>query len=213
MSGSERIVNEDVRHRCHLARKLGIVLLLAGIKAGVLKQDHIAVLHSGCLRLRILTDGIGAERNADAEKLGETRGNGAQAVLRVDLALRLAHVGAEDDLRALRHQILDRRKRLNDTLVRGDLAVLLGYVEVAANEHALTCDVNVFDGLLVVGCHGFRLLLYECFYQPTHTIPHSCRLVKKEFMKIVKKKTEFLQKRGESLLQSGHDYDKMNTEP
>ena len=72
--------------------------------------------------------------------------------------VRLAHVGAENDLCAVVQQILDGRQSRHDALVARDLAVLQRDIEVAADENFLALDFNIFNGLLVV--HENTLLLY-----------------------------------------------------
>ena len=78
-----------------------------------------------------------------------------QAQLGLPLALGLAHVGAEDDLRAMVDEVLDGGQGGDDALVAGDLAVLQGDVEVAAAQHALAGHIDIADGFLVV-IHKFQ---------------------------------------------------------
>ena len=65
-------------------------------------------------------------------------------------SVRLAHMGAENDLCAVVQQIFDGRQSRNDALVARDLAILQRDVEVAADENFLALDFDVFNGLLVV---------------------------------------------------------------
>ena len=70
--------------------------------------------------------------------------------------MRLAHVRAQDHLRAVFHQILDGRQGAHDAVFVGDLAVLHRDVEIAADENALAFDIDIGNGHLV---HKSTLLL------------------------------------------------------
>jgi len=61
-------------------------------------------------------------------------------------------VGAGDDGRALLEQVLDGGQSRDDTLVAGDLAglLVLGNVEVAAQQDLFAFDVDIVNGFLVV---------------------------------------------------------------
>ena len=190
--GAEGVGNVHVGKRGEFLDEGIVVLLFTRIEPGVFKQDDLSVFQRGGFRLRVGTDRVGGERDLHAEQFGEPDGDGGQTVFRVDLPLRLAHMGAEDDLRALTHQVLDGGKRLDDPLVRGDDPVLLRDVEVAADEHALALDVNVFNGFLVVGCH-FRISFSDIelgFSKHSIIIYHIPGKSSRGRRKIVKKKTK-----------------------
>ena len=76
-----------------------------------------------------------------------------QLELLVKYVVGLAHVRAQDHHSALLLEVLDGRQSLYDSLLRGDHAVLNGYVEVATNQTLLAGNVDVFNILLVVS-HG-----------------------------------------------------------
>ena len=150
MRGAEGIVHEDVGHGGELLGKLGVVLRLALFKAGVLKQHHFAVLQGRGEGLCARPDDVLRHLDRLAQQLRQALCDDLEAQLRLDLALRLAHVGAEDDLRPVLDEIFDRRQRSDDTLVAGDDAALGGHVEVAAAKHALALYVDVFYRFFVV---------------------------------------------------------------
>ena len=61
-----------------------------------------------------------------------------------------AHVRAEDDFRAVLHQIFDGGQRADDTVFIGDRAVFHGHVEVTADENAFAFPIlDVFYGHFV----------------------------------------------------------------
>ena len=64
-------------------------------------------------------------------------------------AVRLAKMGAKNDLRAVFHQILNGGKSAHYTVVVRDNAVLHGHVEVAPDQAALALHVYVSYGFLV----------------------------------------------------------------
>ena len=150
MRGAEGIVDKDVSQRSQFLGQLRIVLRLALHVADVLQQHHVAVLERGGLCLGVLADDVGSHDDLLAQQLAQTVGDDLQGQLRLPLALGLAHMGAEDDARTVRDQILDGRQRGDDALIARDLAVLGGDVEVAAAEDSLALDVDVLNGFLVV---------------------------------------------------------------
>ena len=157
MRGAEGVVHENVSHGSELLGELGVVLGLALFKAGVLKQHDLDVLEGGGQRLCALAHDVLGHLDRLAQQLGQTVGHDLQAQLGLDLALGLAHVGAEADARAMLHAILDGRQRGNNALVARDFAVLGGDVKVAAAEHALTGNVDIFNRLLIVIHRGSSL--------------------------------------------------------
>ena len=58
-------------------------------------------------------------------------------------------MGAENDLRAVLHQIFNGGKRALNTIFVGDHAVFHGNVEVASHEDFLAFHVDVSYGFLV----------------------------------------------------------------
>ncbi len=78
----------------------------------------------------------------------------------VEHIVRLTHMGAQDDLRALFHQVPDGGESADDAVFIGDLAVLHRYVEIAADEDTLAFDVYIGDRLLVHCVYSFGFLFH-----------------------------------------------------
>ena len=150
VGGTEGIVHEHIRQGSQLLGQLRIVLGLALDEPGVLQQHDLARLQGGGLGLSIRACYVGSHDDLLAQQLGKPGSDHLQAQLFLPLALGLAHVGAEDDLGLVLHQILDGGQRGDDPLVGSDLAVLGGDVEVAAAQNALAGNVNILNRLLVV---------------------------------------------------------------
>ena len=146
-------------------------------EAEVLQQHDLAGLQRGGLGLGVLADGVGSEDHVLAQQLAQTLGDGSQGQLLEGLlpllagdvglvlalldllfhvALKgghgLAEVGAGNDGGAVVEQVLDGGEGGDDTLVAGDLAglLVLGNVEIAAEQDLLAFDVYIVDGLFVV---------------------------------------------------------------
>ncbi len=159
MGGAEGVVDEDIGQLSQLLAELGVVLGLALFKAGVFEQHDLAILELVSQTVRVLACNVLRHADLDAEQLAQTVGDDLQAQLGLKLALRLAHVGAQDDAGAVLAQIIDRRQSGDDALIRGDFAFLGGNVEVAAAEHPLAADIDVFNGFLVVVHRSSSIIL------------------------------------------------------
>ena len=72
-----------------------------------------------------------------------------QFELRVEHVVGLAHVRAEDHLRAVLHEVLDRGQRADDSVFVRDRPVLHRNVEVASDEDSLALYVYVFYRFLI----------------------------------------------------------------
>ena len=162
MHRAERVGNIHIRHGSKLLGELGIVLLLAGIKAGVLKQQDLARLERGGLRLGVGADGILGELDRLSEQLGKADGNALerQVGLGVGVLFGLAEMGADDQRGAVVQQILDRGQSGADALVVGDLVgrLVQRHIEVHAQQHFLAGKAHVADALLFV-IHILDLLI------------------------------------------------------
>ena len=152
MHGAEGVGHVQLRHSGQLLGKAGIVLLLAGIEAQVLQQQDLAAFQSGGLGLGVLAHDILGEDDLAAQQLTETLRHRGKAQLFLPLALGLAQMGTGDHRRALVQQVPDGGQRRHDALVTGDLAggLVLGYVEIAAQQDLLARYIHVHDGFLVV---------------------------------------------------------------
>ena len=153
MDGAERVGHIQLGHRGKLLGQLGIVLLLARLKADVLEQHGLAGLDLCRELLRIGADDVLGQLDLEAELLAQALGDRSKGVLHVVLSLRTAEVRAEDDRRAVVQQVADGRQRRVDTGFIGDVAFgVERHVKVAAHG-----NLNIFDGHFVE-VHGCSLL-------------------------------------------------------
>ena len=152
MHGAEGVGHIDVRHLRQLLSEVGAVLLLALVEAEILEQQDLARLQGRGLGLGVLSDDVLSKNDIHAQQLGKSLGHGSQAQALLPLALGLAQVGAGDDGSAVLKQILNGRQSGYDTLVARDLAglLVLGDVEIAAQEHFLALRIKIHDRLFVV---------------------------------------------------------------
>ncbi len=161
----------------HSLGQLGIVLGFALLKAGVLEKHNLAGLQRGGLGLGVGPHHIAGKDDILAQQLAQTlchrlHAQRFQSLLPllfgerggilalfglllgplVEAGLRLAQVGAGDNRRALVQEVLDGRQGRPDALVVGDGAggLVLGDVEVAAEQDLLALDVHVLDCFFVV---------------------------------------------------------------
>ena len=70
----------------------------------------------------------------------------------VELCFGLSEVGAGDHGRAVVEQVPNGRQRRHDTLIRSDRAglLVLGNVEIAAQQHLLTAHVYIANRFLII---------------------------------------------------------------
>ena len=151
MGRAERVVDEDVREGTEFFGEGSFVLGLFRSVTGVLKEDDVSVLHgsNGCFG--ILADHIVVCGEGDrlAQELCEADCDGSEGQFGLRFALRFAEVGAKDDLATVSNEFLDGRKRGDQTVLVGDLAVFQGDVEVTAYEDFLAFYVDIVNGFLV----------------------------------------------------------------
>ena len=177
MHRAEGVGHVDLRHGGHGLGKLRVVFGLAFFKAGVFQQQNLAGLQGGGFGLGVLAHHVGGHRDGLAQQLAQALGHGSQAQLRqgllplllgegsgvlalfgllldpfVKAGLGLAQVRAGDNGGALLQQVLNGGQGGHDALVAGDRAglLVLGDVEIAAQQHLFAGHLYVFDGLLVV---------------------------------------------------------------
>ena len=177
MDSTEGVGDIDLRHVGHSLGQLGIVLGLTLLKTGVLQQHDLAALEGSGLGLGVGAHHIGGHDDVLAQQLAQPLGNRGQsqglhgllplllgegggilALLGllfhplVKVGLGLAQVGAGDNRRALVQQVLDGGQSGTDALVvgNGTGGLVLGHVEIAAQEDLLALYVDILDSLLVV---------------------------------------------------------------
>ena len=152
MHGAEGVGDVQLRHGGKLPGKLRVVLLLPGVKAQILQQHDLAALQGRRLGLGVLAHDVLGEDDLLAQQLAQMLRHRAEGQAVLPLALGLAQVGAGDHRRPTLQQIPDGGKAGHDALVAGDRArfLVLGHVEVAAQQDLLACHVHVHDGFLIV---------------------------------------------------------------
>ena len=155
MGGGEGVVHVYVAELGELFDKGRIVLFLALMEAGVLQQQHVAVVHFGDCRGRSLADAVGAEGDRAVDDVRDRRGDGFQRIGLVRPALGPAEMRQQNDLAALVRDLRDGRRDALDARRIGHAPVLRRHVEVDAEEDAFSRDIGVVEGAERL-CH-FRL--------------------------------------------------------
>ena len=154
MHGAEGVGHIDLGQRGQFFGEFGIVLLLPGIKPGVLQQQHLAALERGGLGLGVGADGILGKLNGPAQQLLEADGHPGkgQVGLGVGILFGLAEMGAYDQRSAVVQQVADGGQSRPDALVVGDLVglLVLGDVEVHPQQDLLAVEAYVTDAFLLV---------------------------------------------------------------
>ena len=162
VGGREGVVDEDVAQRRQLLDEGGLVLLLPGVKARVLQEHDVAVLHGADGRMHDVAHRGGHEGHGAAQLLGQREGDGPQRVRLVRPALGPAEMGQQHRAAALLRDLADGGQHPGDAGAVGDPAVLGRHVEVDADEHAPAREGGVVEGAElgherepVVGFPGF----------------------------------------------------------
>ena len=152
MYGAEGVGYVQLRHGGQLLGELGVVLLLAGVEAQVFQQHDLAALQRRGLGLGVLAHNVLGEDDLLPQQLAETLCHGGEAQLAFPLALGLTQMGAGDDRRLLFQQVADGGQRRHDALVAGNGAglLVLGHVEIAAQQDLFPSHVHVQNGLFIV---------------------------------------------------------------
>ena len=138
------------------------------VEAGILEKSDFARLESG--DDFVGGHAVGNELDLAPELLGELFGDGLERESGVRVAgggaeldaLRTAEVAHENEAAALFENILNRRKRGNDTGIVGDLAGAVlshGDVEIDTHYDALAVEFNIAQSLLCHFCFPFVFLL------------------------------------------------------
>ena len=145
VGGGEGVVDIDVAELGELVDMGRIVLLLALVKAGVLEQKHVAVLHFGDRVVGRLADAVGREGDRPLDDLGDRGGDGLERIGLIRAALGPAEMGEKNDLAALVRDLRDGRRNALDARRIGHPAVLRRNVEIDAQEHAFARDIGVIE--------------------------------------------------------------------
>ena len=153
---SLRIVADDIGSKCNLAAEIFIELIGNYLKGEFLLIAE-SLFQSLCLSLCLLLCGkllysllfLLIEREAFCENV-----------------MRLAHMRAEDNISTLLHEVFDSRQSFNYSLVARDDAILLRNIEIAAHKHFFACNINIFNGFLVVIHKRYLSFLWRAKYAP-----------------------------------------------
>ena len=138
------------------------------VEAGILEKSDFARLKSG--DDFVGGHAVGNKLDLATELLGELFGDGLERESGVRVAgggaeldaLRTAEVAHENEAAALFENVLNRRKRGNDTGIVGDLAGAVlshGDVEIDTHYDALAVEFNIAQSLLCHFCFPFVFLL------------------------------------------------------
>jgi hypothetical protein len=142
VSRREGVVDIDVAKRGERLDDLWIVFLLALVKAGVLKQQDVAVLHLGDGVRGHLADAGGCKGNRALDDVGDRRRDRPQRIGLVRTALGPAEMGEQNDLAALVRDLLDGGGDAFDARRVSHTAIFGGDVEVDAQENAFAGDIG-----------------------------------------------------------------------
>jgi hypothetical protein len=139
-----------------LAVNLALALLL-NVEADVLEKNDGSGSRVGAGSLNLSSHAVIQHGHRLADDTLKSLGDGLEGVLLVLLAVGTAEVGREDDaLGTIVEAVLDRWNGTLDTSCVGDDArvlLVLGNVEVNADENALVLNVHVLELELLEGCH------------------------------------------------------------
>ncbi len=145
MSCSECVIHKNIAEgRQVLRESLSVLRLFCPITC-VLKQDDLSVLHSlnCCLSVRPNNFRICCKFHFLSQKLCQPCCHGSQGQFRLRLSLRLAKMGAEDNLPAICNQFFNRRQGCNQTVLICNLALFQRYVEITSAKHTLSANIDI----------------------------------------------------------------------
>ncbi len=145
MCGGKCVVDPDVAELGQFRDKGGIVLFLFRVEAGVFQAEDVAILHRGDRLGSGLADAIVSKSNRLLDHLRERRSDRLQRLLGV-ATLGPAEMREQDDLAALVGDFRDGRRDALQACRIGDAAILHGHIEVDAEQHALSFDIDVVEG-------------------------------------------------------------------
>src|SRR5262249_1263551 len=110
MCGTKRVIDIDVAQGGQRFREGSVVVLLALVESKVLKEQHIARLHTCYKAFHRLAYAIWRKQNVFAHQPPQAFGYGGQTVLGVELSVRSAQVRTENDLGTVIDSPIDRRQ-------------------------------------------------------------------------------------------------------
>jgi hypothetical protein len=140
-----RSINRPVAECGELLREGRVVFRLAGMKADVLEHDDLAVTHRLHGGLDRRPDAVVQMTHRVAHQLAQPLRERRRPVGLIHFAVRATKMRHQDHARAALGQVLDGRDCLADARIVDDPAALHWNVEIDADQHALTGDVDVAD--------------------------------------------------------------------
>jgi len=150
VGGAEGIVHEDVPERGQCLGVRRIVLFLLPVETQVLQQEHVAGPGRLDGRFDLRPHRVRQHLDTLAQQFAQSRGHRSQAEIVLWFGLRAAEVGTQDHDGTVVEEVLDRRDRLADSPIVGDVQVLVqGHVKVTADQRPLAGPVDVAHSLLV----------------------------------------------------------------
>jgi len=141
----EGVVDVELAQRRQLPGEFRVVFRFARVEAHVLQHHDLAImqrLHHGLHRR---TNAVVQMAHRTCDQLAQPLRQGSRSVGLIDLAVRPAEVRHQDDACVALDEVLNGRNRLADSGIVDDPAALHRDVEVDADQHALTGDVDVAD--------------------------------------------------------------------
>ena len=149
VSRAKGIVDIEVGKRSQLTAKAGVVFFFFRPETQVFKQHDLAGLQRGGQCAGALPRHVLRQLDGLVQKLAQARGDRAQRIFGVDLALGPAEMGTQNDGRPLGQKVADGGQGRRDAGLVGDDAVLQGDIEVTAQQHLFAGNSNVGDRFFV----------------------------------------------------------------
>ena len=141
------VVDVEIPQRGQIGGEGGVVGFLFGVEAQVFQHADFAVLHGVYHGPGLGADAVGGEGDLAPQDAGQGVGHGLQTHAGDDLALGPVEMGQHADPGPRRDQIGQGHGGTLKARGVGDLAVLHGHVEVAADQDGFAPDVEIVDGL------------------------------------------------------------------
>ena len=139
----ERIVDIEVAERREFLHEGRIVLLLAGVKAGVFEEQDVAVRRARPrLSPRRRRCNLRRTPRLFRDAVASASATGRRTLLQI-APFGTAEMRQKDHLPAFVGNLVERRQHALDAGRIGDPAVFHRNVEIDANEHALSLDVGL----------------------------------------------------------------------
>ena len=145
MGHRKSVIDVDVAELGQRRGEGRVVRLLARVKAQILEQGHLAGAEAGHHRLRRFADAVLGEGDRPAERIGQRAGNRRERHLGDPLAFRPPEMRDHDDPRAPVDERVQRRQQALDPRRIPDAAVAERHVEIAADQHPETRDIDIVE--------------------------------------------------------------------